>query len=68
MAKKKRQTTIYKTLHRKLKIEQHEPHQKPGMNSGAPEGLQVPTPHVTHVMWLLHDMNIIWNRVQHQYA
>jgi len=29
MAKRKRtkgQTTIYKTLHRKLKIEQHEPH------------------------------------------
>jgi len=24
--KEKGQTTIYKTLHRKLKIEQHEPH------------------------------------------
>jgi len=24
--RRKRQTTIYKTLHRKLKIEQHEPH------------------------------------------
>jgi len=24
--KTKKQTTIYKTLHRKLKIEQHEPH------------------------------------------
>ena len=39
---------IYKILHRKLKIEQHESYtkkknkkknkQKPGMNSGAPEG------------------------------
>jgi len=29
---------IYKTLHRKLKIEQHESHHKPGMNSDAPEG------------------------------
>jgi hypothetical protein len=25
---------IYKTLHRKLKLEQHEPNQKPGVNSG----------------------------------
>jgi hypothetical protein len=31
----KEQTTIYKTLHRKLKIE---PHYKTWMNSGAPEG------------------------------
>jgi hypothetical protein len=29
---------IYKTLHRKLKIEQREPHLKPVVNSGAPEG------------------------------
>jgi len=33
----KRQSMIYKTLHRQLKIEQHEPHKKPEMNSGAPE-------------------------------
>jgi hypothetical protein len=33
-----RQTMIYKALHRKLKIEQHEPHNKAGVNSGAPEG------------------------------
>jgi hypothetical protein len=30
--------TIYKTLHIKLKIEEHEPHSKPGVNAGAPEG------------------------------
>jgi len=30
---------IYKTLHRKLKIEYHEPHLKPRVNSGAPEEL-----------------------------
>ena len=30
---------IYKTLNRKLKIEEHEHHSKPGMNSCAPEGL-----------------------------
>jgi hypothetical protein len=35
---KKGQTMIYKTLHRKLKIEKNEPHKKPGVNSGAPEG------------------------------
>jgi hypothetical protein len=33
---------IYKTQHRKIKIEQHEPHKKPGVNSGAPEGYAVP--------------------------
>jgi hypothetical protein len=27
-----------KTLHRKLRIEQHEPHLKPMVNSGAPDG------------------------------
>jgi hypothetical protein len=31
-----------KTQHRKIKIEQHEPHKKPGVNSGTPEGLAVP--------------------------
>jgi len=36
--KDKRPKKIYKTFHRKLKIEQHEPHYKPGMNSGSPEG------------------------------
>ena len=29
---------IYKTLHRKLKIEQHVPHRKPWVNGGAPQG------------------------------
>jgi len=43
----KDKTMIYKTLHRKLKIEQHESHYKSGVNSGAPEGLAVPGPHVT---------------------
>jgi hypothetical protein len=31
-------TTIYKTLRRKLQIEQYEPHQKPGLNSAALDG------------------------------
>ena len=35
-----RQTTFYKTLHRKPKIEQHEFHQNPRMNAYAPEGKQ----------------------------
>jgi hypothetical protein len=30
----KRNTTIYKRLHRKIKIEQYESHNKPDMNSG----------------------------------
>jgi hypothetical protein len=32
----KGETLIYKTLHRKLKIEQHEPHKTLGVNWGAP--------------------------------
>jgi hypothetical protein len=32
---------------------------KTGVNSGAPEGLTVPAPHVTSVVLLLNDMNII---------
>ena len=32
---------IYKTLHRKLQIEQHESHQKQEVNAGAPEWLAV---------------------------
>ena len=55
MAKRKNrkgQATIYKTLHRKLKIEQHEHHLKSGVNSGAPEGYAVPPPHVAPVALL----------------
>ncbi len=63
MAKRKeqknRQTMIYKTVHRKLKIEQHESHLKPRGNAGAPEGLAVPVPHVTPVVLLLNDTIII---------
>jgi hypothetical protein len=53
MAKRKstkEQTTIYKRLQRKQKIEKHEPHWKPGVNSGAPEGSVVPAPHVAPVL------------------
>ena len=39
--KEKGQTPIYKTLHRKLKTDQHEPHKQPGVNSGAPDGWAV---------------------------
>jgi len=34
----KGQTTIYKTLHKKLNIEQQEAHQNPRSNSCTPEG------------------------------
>ena len=37
----KRETTIYKALHRKLKIELHESNLKPVVNSGTLEGLAV---------------------------
>jgi hypothetical protein len=36
--KYKRTNTDLQNIHIKLKIEQHEPHEKPGVNSGAPEG------------------------------
>ena len=44
MAKRKEQIMIYKTLHRKCKLEQHEPHWKPRVNSGALEGSALPAP------------------------
>ena len=56
--KEKGQTTIYKTLHRTLKIEQHEPHLKLGVNPDAPEGLSVSAPHLIPVVLLLNDTNI----------
>ena len=43
MSERKRPTMIHKTQHRKLKIEQHKPYQKPWVNSGALEGLAVST-------------------------
>jgi hypothetical protein len=53
MAKGKRtkeQARIYKTLHRKLKIEQHESHYKPRVNSGALEELGVSIPLVAPIV------------------
>ena len=38
MAKKDKQTIEHTKQHRKLKNKQHEPHQKLGAISGAPEG------------------------------
>ena len=45
-------TKIYKTLHRKLKLEQFESHPNPGMKSCAPEGWAVPAPPVATVVSL----------------
>jgi hypothetical protein len=45
---------IYKTLHRKLKIE-HEPHKNPV----ASKGLAVPAPLVTPFLFPLNNTNII---------
>ena len=36
--RKKTDLMIYKTLHRKLKIERHDPNYKPDVNSETPEG------------------------------
>ena len=54
MTKRKRtkgQTIIYKTLHRKQKIEQRKPHQKPGVHWDAPGGKAVPAPHVAPILF-----------------
>ena len=52
-------TTIYKTLHRELKIMQSESHYNPGLISGAPERLAVPAPRVTPDALVLNDAYII---------
>ena len=46
------------------------PTKKTGVNPGAPERLAVPAPHVTPVMLLLSDTNIIWYeyRVRQQHT
>lgn len=41
---------IYKSQHSKLKVEQHEPHWKPGLNCGASEWWTVPAPLVAVVV------------------
>jgi len=48
----KGQTTIYKALHRRIKIKQREAHWKPGVNSCAPEGKAVPASLMTHFVLL----------------
>ena len=44
---------------KKIKIEEHEPRKQHGVHSWIPEGLAVPAPHVTPVVVLLNDTNII---------
>ena len=63
MKKEKRQAMVGKILHRIIKIEQHEPNKKPGMNPGAPEGQTVLSPLVAPFELLLHDMNIMTNEL-----
>jgi hypothetical protein len=43
ITKRKRTAMMYKTIRRKLKIEQHETHLKPWLNSCAPEEFVAPT-------------------------
>ena len=49
---KRTNNDLQSTTEKKLKIEQHEPHKIPEMNSGAPEELVVPVPLLTPVMIL----------------
>jgi hypothetical protein len=68
--KDKRTNNDLQSIHIKLKIEQHEHHLNPVVNAGGLEGLEVPAPHLTPVVLLSYDTNIIWygNRVGHQYT
>ena len=57
MAKRKRTNTIYKTLH--IKNNDREATQTPlksEVNSGSPDGLAVPAPHITPIMLLLNGI------------
>jgi hypothetical protein len=54
----KRQTMVYKALHRKLKIKQHESHKKSGLKASAPEELVVPASLATPALLLLNDTSI----------
>ena len=67
MTKRKRtkgQSIIYKTLHRKLKIEQHEPHKKCGVKSDAPVALTVPAPLVAPIVLIL--LRVLSRLVSHE--
>jgi hypothetical protein len=60
---------IYKALHRKLKIDQHEPNKKSGVISGAPERQAVLAPPVTPIVLycpvhLSHSIFIVIIEVQ----
>jgi len=68
MSKRKRTNNDLQNTTKKIKIEQHEPHEISVVNSGALEVLAVPAPHMTHFVLLLNDTNIYGNRVDHQYA
>ena len=58
--KEKGQSTVYKTIHIKLNIEQHGPHQKPGVNSGAPEGWSVPAPLMAPAYYSVSVPSFYW--------
>jgi hypothetical protein len=58
---KGKKTTIFKTLYRKLKIEQHEPHSKPVVNSCETDEQAVPAPYVTSVMLVLLQTRGVFN-------
>ena len=51
-------TIIYKTLRSKQKLEQHEPHKNPWVNSDDLNGYAVSVLLVTHVVLLLNGTNI----------
>ena len=53
----KGQEILYKILHRKLWIEQHEPYSIPRVNSGATKEEAVPTPLVPPVMSLIFSIS-----------
>jgi Ni/Co efflux regulator RcnB len=73
--KDKKQTMIYKTIHRKRQIEQHQHHLKKGVNSGTPESIRtscstrdtrltalVRSPVIGHKWWKADEIVITSNK------
>ena len=60
MAQRKRTKMIYKTLHRNLNIEQHEPHTKLGVNSDVPKGYAVIAPHMASIVIIVFEHKLFF--------
>ena len=63
----KEQTMIYTTLHRKLQINDQEPHGKLVVNAGDAEAVSAPLVHGRRVTVKRHEGHFYGSRCEHQY-